>query len=171
MNAKFNGSFAPADGMILCGKIDVNDNDTESTTATRSLQNHWGDTPGNFQNWQRAEAWAAPFKLTSTPLPSAVESAGDAPFRFGLDRNYPNPFNPATVMHYQVGRTSDVSLKVFDMTGREVRTLVSGRKTAGAYTASWDGTDSRGQKVPSGIYICRMNAGGTTQIQKMTLLK
>ncbi len=171
MNAKFNGSFVPADGMILCGKIDVNDNDTESTATTRSLQNHWGDVPDNFQSWQRAEAWAAPFKLTSTPLPSAVESAGAAPFRFSLDRNYPNPFNPSTVMNYQVGRTSDVSLKVFDMRGREIRTLVSGRKTAGAYTASWDGTDSRGQKVPSGIYLCRMNAGGTTQNQKMTLIK
>jgi hypothetical protein len=171
MNAKFNGSFVPADGMILCGKIDVNDNDTESTTATRSLQNHWGDVPGNFQSWQRAEAWAAPFKLTSTPLPSAVETRETTPFRFALDRNYPNPFNPGTAMNYQVARTSNVSIKVFDMTGREVRTLISGRKAAGAYTAVWDGTDNSGQKVTSGIYVCRMIAGGTTQIQKMTLLK
>jgi hypothetical protein len=170
MNARFNGSFVPADGMILCGKIDVNDNDTESTTGTRSMQNHWGDVPGNYQSWQRAEAWAAPFKLTSTPL-TAVESREPAPFRFALDRNYPNPFNPGTAMNYQIARASDVTIKVYDMMGKEVRTLVSGKKSAGAYSVAWNGTDSRGQRVPSGIYFCRMTAGGTTQIQKMTLIK
>jgi hypothetical protein len=170
MNARFNGSFVPADGMILCGKIDVNDNDTESSATTRSLQNHWGDTPGNYQGWQRAEAWAAPFKLTSTPL-TDVETREPAPITFALDRNYPNPFNPGTMMSYRVARASEVTLKVYDMTGREVRTLVSGKKAAGAYTAQWDGSDGSGRKVASGIYFCRMTADGTTQIRKMTLLK
>jgi hypothetical protein len=171
LNAQFNGSFTPASGMILCGKIDCNDNDSTLAGAFRSLQNHWGDVPANFQGWQRAEAWAAPFILTDTPLPTAVESRESAPVRFALDRNYPNPFNPSTTVRFQMAAAGNVKLAVFDLMGRELKTLLNGRQSAGSHTIEWDGKDQSGNPVGSGVYFVRMNADHFNGVQKMLLVK
>jgi hypothetical protein len=176
LDTKFNGgSFKPEEGMLLCGKIDLNDNDTETASNTRSLQNHWGDVPGNNNSWMRAEAWATPFVVTSTHIVkdwTAVDTKeANAPNTFALSRNYPNPFNPSTTMNYQLSHASDVSIVVYDLLGKEIRTLVEGKMQAGTYTVSWDGTNNAGLHVSSGMYFCKMVSSGFTKIQKMTLLK
>jgi uncharacterized delta-60 repeat protein len=88
------------------------------------------------------------------------------PTAYALRANYPNPFNPVTMIGYDVGRTGPVSLRIFDLLGREVATLVQGTIPAGSYTVTWDAGN-----LPSGLYLCRMDAGEFVQTRKMVLLK
>ncbi len=88
-----------------------------------------------------------------------------------LSQNYPNPFNPGTQIGYYVDRESDVSLRIYDVTGRHVRTLIESRQSPGEYTELWDGTDEQGDPVASGTYFYRLRIGKTTLTRKMVLLK
>lgn len=90
----------------------------------------------------------------------------DAPRAIRLYQNFPNPFNPATQIRYDVATSGLVQLKIFDMLGREVATLVDGFQFAGAKEISWDGSSS-----PSGVYYYRLYAGETTEMRSMLLMK
>jgi hypothetical protein len=93
------------------------------------------------------------------------------PGQFGLSQNYPNPFNPSTVIQYQLAQDSHVGLTIYDILGQKIKTLVSGMQQAGYYNITWDGTNNSGNKVASGIYIYRLQAGNFTKTLKMNLLK
>ncbi len=97
-----------------------------------------------------------------------VESPTEAlvPTEYALHQNYPNPFNPTTTIRYDVRETGLVSLKVFDLLGRETATLVSEKLMPGSYTVAWDASS-----FPSGVYFCRMEAKEFTQIRKLLLVK
>jgi flagellar hook assembly protein FlgD len=88
-----------------------------------------------------------------------------------LYQNFPNPFNPATTIAFdlQIGR--DVTLIIYDVAGGLVRTLVSRNLPVGRYTSDWNGTDDSGRRVASGIYFYRLHAGGFVETRKMVLLK
>ncbi|MDP2303938.1 MAG: T9SS type A sorting domain-containing protein [Ignavibacteria bacterium] len=88
------------------------------------------------------------------------------PVEFLLQQNYPNPFNPETVINYQLPVSGNVSLKVFDMLGREVATIVNEVQKAGTYDVSFNGKD-----LTSGVYFFRLQAGDFIKINKMTLMK
>jgi hypothetical protein len=88
------------------------------------------------------------------------------PGSFALDQNYPNPFNPETAIRYEVGAVSPVTLTVYDVLGREVTTLVDRTQPAGTYTVTFDA-----QRLPSGLYLYRLEAGGQTFTRTMMLLK
>jgi len=88
------------------------------------------------------------------------------PADYALHPSWPNPFNPTTMIRYDVRKTGHISLSVFDLLGREVTTLVQGTVPAGSYSVAWDATD-----LPSGIYFCRMEAAGFAQTRKMVLVK
>lgn len=100
-------------------------------------------------------------------MPTLVEgnSAG-APTHFNLEQNYPNPFNPTTVISYHLGAVSQVTLKVFDILGREVRTLVDEKRNPGNYSVRFDAS-----KLPSGVYFYRLQAGTYHDTKKLLLLK
>ncbi len=103
---------------------------------------------------------------------SSVGAAKD----FSLDQNYPNPFNPSTTIHFNVGKRAKVSVVLFDVTGKEVTTLVNDSKEAGSYSVRWNGTSGSGTSVATGTYFCRMLAtaddGSTTvETKKMALVK
>lgn len=89
-----------------------------------------------------------------------------APQKYSLAQNYPNPFNPATKIEYGVAQAGYVTLKIFDILGKEVETLVNENKQPGAYRVSFDASS-----LPSGVYIYRLNAGPYTESRKMLLLK
>jgi flagellar hook assembly protein FlgD len=93
------------------------------------------------------------------------------PSRFALHGNVPNPFNPSTVIAYEIGAPGRVDIVIFDANGRRIRTLVSENRNTGSWTTQWDGRDESGQVVASGIYFCKMNAQGFESTQKMVLLK
>lgn len=90
---------------------------------------------------------------------------------FSLLPNYPNPFNPSTVIGYQIANNSQVSLKIYNMLGQEVRTLVNTTQSAGQYKVQWDGKDNSGKAVSSGIYFYRLEAGSFVKTRKMMLMK
>jgi len=105
-------------------------------------------------------------------VPCYATSADDVPVpRTTLHQNYPNPFNPATTISFDLAQPGHVRLDVFDVAGRRVATLVDGVRAAGLSRATWDGRDSHGQPVSSGVYFYRLMAGGTLQTKKMVLLK
>jgi plastocyanin len=95
------------------------------------------------------------------------------PKAFSLAQNVPNPFNPSTTIKFDVpeGTPVTVSLKVYDIRGRLVNTLVNDIRQSGTYSVFWDGTDDLGRQVPSGVYFYRMQAGDFMQTRKMVLLK
>ena len=99
-----------------------------------------------------------------------AQSAGDY-WIFGLSQNYPNPFTSSTVIRYSCSCLSRVSLKIYDITGRLVRTLVDGKQRAGRYTVRWDGKDNKGRNVASGVYFVRLTAGEDTASRKLVILR
>ncbi|MGD8394257.1 MAG: PKD domain-containing protein [Candidatus Eiseniibacteriota bacterium] len=94
-----------------------------------------------------------------------------APIRFRLGQNVPNPFNPATVIHFATPRTSHVRLAIHDASGRLVRLLVDGVVEAGAHRARWDGRDARGMSAGAGVYFYSLEAPHYSETRKMILLK
>ncbi len=103
---------------------------------------------------------------------------GTIPSNFKLCQNYPNPFNMETTIVYQLPKTSEVILTVYDTQGHIVRRLIQGNKAAGSYTLRWDGSNQSGNRVASGIYFYRIRITGEkanqrsfTDIKKMVLMK
>lgn len=90
---------------------------------------------------------------------------------FRLLQNYPNPFNPITRIRFSIGEASNVTLKVYDVSGRVIRVLVDEQLKADTYEVIWDGRDNRGKTVTSGIYFYRLSAGRFTKTRKMVLLR
>lgn len=97
---------------------------------------------------------------------TSVKDGGVIPESYSLAQNYPNPFNPSTVIEYSVPTAGDVNLAVFDLLGREVRTLVSGPVTAGVHRVRFDARD-----LASGVYLYRLRAGDFVQTRKLTLVR
>ncbi|MCP4726238.1 MAG: T9SS type A sorting domain-containing protein, partial [bacterium] len=105
---------------------------------------------------------------------SDVDRMGDVallPDEFGLADNYPNPFNPVTRIRFQLPMASHVTLKIYNILGQEVATLVNRDMTAGFKYIRWNGTNNFGKRVASGVYIYRIEAGNFKMSKKMTLIK
>ena len=92
------------------------------------------------------------------------------PAQFALGPNYPNPFNPSTIIPYQIPTATHVRLEVFNVLGQRVATLVNREQSAGAHTAQWDATDAAGRAVGAGVYIYRLSSGGATVSRRMVLI-
>ena len=93
------------------------------------------------------------------------------PDEFSLHQNYHNPFNPTTTILYDLPEAAMVHLVIYDVLGRQVRTLVNQDLTAGYHKAVWDATDDLGRPLSGGLYIYRIQAGGFAKTMKMVLLK
>jgi len=107
----------------------------------------------------------------ATSSPTSAEGL-PAVTSYSLVGNVPNPFNPRTVIRYAVPEPAEVRLSIYDLQGRLVRTLVRDKRDGPAwYEASWDGTADEGQRVASGVYFYRMEAGDFVETKRMTLLK
>jgi hypothetical protein len=103
----------------------------------------------------------------------ALRLSADAgvPTEYALGSNYPNPFNPATRFEIGIAADGPVNVTVYDLLGREVRSLVDGRMSAGTRTLEWDGRNGEGAFAPSGVYIVRLLAGQFTASKKIVLMK
>ena len=113
-----------------------------------------GTSPGGI--WRRPLSEITSVERLPTNLPT----------HFSLDQNYPNPFNPATTISFSLPSKSFVSLKVFDVLGREVSTLVSEELSVGTYSWSWNA-----EGLASGIYFYRLQAGTFSETKKLVLIK
>lgn len=93
------------------------------------------------------------------------------PREFSLQQNFPNPFNPATVINFTVPSASNVEISVFNVLGEKVRILADKMYAAGEHAVVWDGTDAGGAQVSSGVYFYRMVTGKFTATRKMALVR
>ena len=91
--------------------------------------------------------------------------------RFDLLRNYPNPFNPVTRIEFSLGERARVFLRIYDISGKTVKTLVDETVSPGKHSILWNGEDESGIPVASGVYVCRLEAQGKTAMHKVVLLK
>ena len=113
----------------------------------------------NGSNWEIGLA-------TSPFVPVSVEYETIQPTQFALEQNYPNPFNPSTKIQYSVPQTSQVQIKVFDVLGNEIETLVNEEKPTGTYELTWNAAN-----LPSGVYFYQIKAGSFIETKKMILIK
>jgi hypothetical protein len=102
-------------------------------------------------------------------LPTDIPDSKSASYELG--QNFPNPFNPVTLINFELASNELVSLKVYDASGKLVRTLVNEVRNAGVHNEEWDGRDNTGALVSSGVYFYRMTAGTFKQTKRMVLLK
>lgn len=110
------------------------------------------------------------YGVWKVPLSDLLSSVGEThtrgPERFALSQNYPNPFNPGTAIEYSIPTAGYVTLKVFDLLGKEIRTLAEGRQEPGRHVLSLDSGD-----MPSGVYYYRMSVGAHSETKKFVLLR
>ncbi|MDP6033916.1 MAG: T9SS type A sorting domain-containing protein, partial [Candidatus Marinimicrobia bacterium] len=112
-----------------------------------------------------------PFTLTIDGSKLNIADSDIIPETFALHGNYPNPFNPTTTISYDLPKWSQVTLGIYDLLGKQIKTLVNQSQDAGNKIAMWDGTDEFGRQVSAGVYLYQIKAGEFTQTRKMLLLK
>jgi parallel beta-helix repeat protein len=115
-------------------------------------------------------------KVENQQLTVPVPNKGALPTSFGLDQNYPNPFNPTTTIAYELPALSQVTIRIYDVLGHELRTIVNGEQKPGYYRITWDGRDELARAISSGVYFYRMDAVSNenrhfSTVRKMMLLK
>jgi hypothetical protein len=167
------------------------DEDFQYFRVYRSTIPDFAPAPGNLVHSTAAagwnddveEGWRYYYKITavdhsgneSDPSSNGTATAVDPPVALkslALHQNTPNPFNPATTIAYDVPSDGvQVTITVYDVSGRLVRTLVDGRQTVGRKTITWEGQNDRGETAPTGIYFYRMIAGNYAESRKMVLVK
>ncbi|MDD3557075.1 MAG: T9SS type A sorting domain-containing protein [Melioribacteraceae bacterium] len=127
-----------------------------------------GDHGDNY-TWHGYEEYNFPFQAAlwfGQDFVSDVRELETIPTKFELSQNYPNPFNPSTTIRFQVPQNESVSLKVFDVLGREVATLLNDNLSAGSYEVNFDASN-----LAAGMYVYRLQAGDFVSAKKMMLLK
>ena len=111
-------------------------------------------------------------RISPTSVGTGVDPEPIVPDQFALYQNTPNPFNPSTVIRYDVpAGGASVSLKIFDVNGRLVKTLVSENLSPGEKSATWRGDDDRGNRVASGVYFYSIETPGFRETRKLVLMK
>jgi hypothetical protein len=111
-------------------------------------------------------------KLSNPVVALGSLNVESTPTEFALLQNFPNPFNPETTIKYNVAEGGNVALRIYNVVGQVVRTLVAEQQSAGRYTVRWNGNDDRGVSVSSGIYFYQITAGSEFQdVKKLMLLK
>ena len=110
-------------------------------------------------------------QCAQAPVPAATPVAGEVaagglPERFRLSQNYPNPFNPETEIRYTLGRDERVELTIYNIAGAEVAVLADGPRAAGIHSVRWNAGH-----LASGVYFCRLQAGGASETVKMVLMR
>jgi len=156
---------------FVCGSNDelMSDNQTlyrllqESGNQHLNFTTFAGGHDATLLNWQNMFQWVKGF---STERSVSVEGQNEQPTQYTLRNNYPNPFNPVTVIGYEIPSRIHVELKIFDVLGRELSTLVDREQDAGSHEVTYDG-----RMLSTGIYVYRLKAGYFIQSNKMLLLK
>ena len=109
--------------------------------------------------------------LTVEKIAATSVNGKQIPRTYDLSQNYPNPFNPTTTINYSLPKSGNISLIVYDVLGRKVRTILNGFQNAGNFQAVWDGKDESGRIVSTGIYFYSLRANDFSLVKKMMMLK
>jgi hypothetical protein len=155
---------------------------SEWTQVNIPLDSYTGHSNVEFRfhfisdNTGTADGWYIDDVQINFKPTSVEEEPVLVPTEFSLSQNYPNPFNPSTIIKFKVQGSRfkvplPTTLKVYNVLGQKVRTLVDEPKQTGEYEAIWDGKDDKGEVMASGIYFYQLKAGNLTDTKKMLLLK
>jgi hypothetical protein len=166
MNAA-DSLFTPVEGMRIPIDFEINDNDTPGDNTAREGMMCY--SPFNNDNsyanvWRWSYTWVG-----SKASVNGVESAPGQVLEYRLAQNYPNPFNPSTMINYSLAKSGSVTVKVYDLLGREVATLVNGEtQSAGQHQVSFSAGKNA---ISSGVYFYTIESGTFRDVKKMMLLK
>ena len=174
--------YAPGDPVTGSGDLDTSPGDRRMMANVGSFTFRPGDVQQVVVRLAGGQATSHLSSLTELRaildqpynIPTDVDdpSGPDGlPADYALEQNYPNPFNPATTIEYSLPTRSEVTISIYNILGQEVKTLVNAVKAAGDHVARWDGTDRTGERVASGVYFYRIEAGNFVSSKKMLLLK
>lgn len=152
-------------GVVARIEIRVSPQAVRGQAITLMLQNVTANDP----NAQPIQLAVVPNQIVVVSVESRQNEA--LPENFALHANTPNPFNPTTVIHYDLPEAGDVTVKIFDLLGKHVRMLVQQQQPAGRYSVIWDGRDESGQIVTSGVFIYQLRAANFVQNRKMILIR
>ncbi len=146
--------FGNTDGIVFKSSIEFQNSQRDSHLPM------WGTFQGNNQrtgNQNNSEL--------------QIEENLLIPIAYKLHQNYPNPFNPLTKIRYELPENDLVSINIYDMMGRKIKSLVNSKQTSGYHTIYWDATNEKGEGVSAGMYIFTIQAGKFSSFKKMILLK
>lgn len=153
--------FVPVEGYRI--PIDFSINDADLTGEREGILTY--SVNNEDKSWGDVSRWAYTW-IGNLWNPTAVEQEGQVVKDYSLSQNYPNPFNPSTQIKFSIKESGLVSLKIYDMLGREVAIIVNKELSTGSYTYSFDASG-----LASGIYFYRLESGSFIQTNKMMLLK
>ncbi|MBI4721091.1 MAG: right-handed parallel beta-helix repeat-containing protein [Chitinivibrionia bacterium] len=159
-------SFKQKKGYYVC-------NLTEGLTIMAE-DNYWpyGQAANRFIGFVDRDPYLDSIPNLVAPMDEQDSREEIAPDSYALKHSYPNPFNPFTIISYEVPPSGDlVSISIYNAVGQVVKSLLSERKGSGYYSVDWDGRDSNGQPVASGVYFVQMRAGAFKETRKILLLK
>lgn len=164
LTVEATGGYTYNENLIYLGRLNAGQEDSINIYMTAPLS----DTTGYFNlSYVGHNVYSIPSSgilITSNATNINFEKA--IPTEFVLHQNYPNPFNPTTKISYSLPKTSLVQLKIFNLLGQEIRTIVNEEKSAGNYEVNFDASE-----LPSGVYIYKMQAGSFVETKKMILIK
>ncbi len=151
--------------------VEVTKFDTYPAGESPAFHGCWGAYPYA----QNGMVYASDIEgyLTILQFDSAITGVRKSPVpgRVALAQNHPNPFNNSTTIGYQLPIYSDVTIKIYNLLGQNVRTLVDRQQAAGRHTVVWDGRDDSGNAMASGVYFYRLTQNGISVDRKLMLLK
>lgn len=159
--------FVPQEGKRIPIDFAINDRDDASPTGTREGIMCYS-TISNDDSWRDMFWWTHTW--IGNQWVTSVEQNSETPATYKLGQNYPNPFNPSTKIDYSLAQAGWVTLKVYDMLGREVTTLINRHQQAGSYTVTVDMSNAA-QRLSSGVYFYRLESGSFSAVSKMMMLK
>lgn len=156
-----DADFDPPTGILYWTHFNGTSGELRSVnvnTGASTLVSTWGLDLGSFG-------------IFGDCSPTGLNEGGAPPQGFELLQNFPNPFNPVTEIQFSLAKNGHVTLVVYDLLGREVKSLVSENLTAGSHTVQWDGTDERGLGVAGGVYLYRLSSGEQSSVKKLVLMR
>lgn len=143
------------------------DSDGDGKTNGQEL----GDPSGSWRTGQPDPGISSAVTNPGNPLSTEVEDFAVVPSSYRLLNNYPNPFNPTTKITFEIPQSENVSLKIYNINGELIRTVINENLPAGHFEKVWDGKNDFGREVSSGIYFYRLTAGKFDRSARMMLMK
>jgi|GEM_PF-3506272 len=166
-----NGSIGFQEGDKLSFRVWDRSKDREVTVQDNEIFYYHPKT-GEKIDAMTFEPLSAAMVSIHPGMQAQVEADSDAlPEEFELEQNFPNPFNPATTISYSCPKGAFVTLQIFDISGRHVKTLAQGWQVAGKHTIQWNGTDERNRRVAAGIYFYKLSSADFSKVKKMIFAK